>query len=150
MSFRIRVHAAAQAEMNAHAERAFPEECCGTMLGHDRDDGVREITSVIAIENTKDENRKRRYLIEPTALLAAEKTARAEGLDVLGIYHSHPNHPSQASEFDRDHAMPFWSYLIISCMEGKTASVQSWRLRDDRSQFDEETLEELPVGETPA
>jgi proteasome lid subunit RPN8/RPN11 len=140
VTFRIEIAPSAQADMNAHAERAFPEECCGTLLGHDRDDGVREVTRVLPVENTKDENRKRRYLIDPRALLAAEKEARAAGLDVVGIYHSHPNHPSRASDFDRDHAMPFWSYVIISCMEGVTAQVQSWRLRDDRSAFDEETI----------
>lgn len=137
---RVQVDPACQAQMNAHAERTFPEECCGTMLGRDRDDGVREIVKVLAVDNTKDENRQRRYLIEPRALLAAERQARAEGLDVVGIYHSHPNHPSRASEFDREHAMPFWSYLIMSCMDGKVAQVQSWRLRDDRSAFDEEQL----------
>lgn len=138
MRYQLQVAPACQAEMNAHAERAFPEECCGVMLGRDRDDDVREVTFVHAIENTKDENRKRRYLIEPNALLAAEKLARQKGLDLVGIYHSHPNHPSQASEFDREHAMPFWSYLIISCMDGKATSVQSFRLREDRSVFDEE------------
>ena len=95
---------------------------------------------MIRVENTKGENRERRFLIEPRALLHAERTAKEAGLDVLGIYHSHPNHPSQASEFDRVHAMPFWSYLIISCMEGKTAQIQSFRLKEDRSAFDEEEL----------
>lgn len=139
---RVEITTNCQSQINAQAERAFPEECCGAMLGRDRDDGVREVVQVMPVDNTKDENRKRRYLIAPDALLAAEKAARGAGLDVVGIYHSHPNHPSQASEFDRDHAMPFWSYLIVSCMNGKVASVQSWRLRDDRSVFDEEQLVE--------
>ena len=119
-----------------HAERAFPEECCGAMLGTDLNESERQISSIITIENTKDENRKRRFLIDPRALLAAEKQARQKKLDVVGIYHSHPNHPSRPSEFDREHAMPFWSYIIISCIDGKGAEVQSWRLRDDRSQFE--------------
>lgn len=127
-------------QMAIHAEETFPEECCGAMLGRDRDDDVREVTQILRIDNIKDDNRKRRFLIDPRDLLKAEKAARAAGLDVVGIYHSHPNHPSRPSEFDRDHAMPFWSYLIVSCMDGKTTSIQSWRLRDDRSQFDEETL----------
>src|SRR4051812_23099502 len=100
--FRTRVLPACMKEMSAHAERAFPEECCGAMLGRDRDDGVREVVEVLPLDNTKDENRKRRYLIEPIEQLRAEKTARAKGLDVVGIYHSHPNHPSKASDFDRD------------------------------------------------
>lgn len=125
--------------MHAHASRTFPEECCGIMLGHDADDGSRRVVEVICVDNTKDENRKRRYLIDPSALLAAERTARQRAMDVVGIYHSHPNHPSAASEFDREHAMPYWSYLIISCMAGECVNTQSWRLRDDRSVFEEES-----------
>ena len=130
----------AKTEIEAHAERTFPEECCGTMLGRDLDDGRREVVAVLPIENTKDENRERRFLIEPRAVLEAEREAKRRGLDVVGIYHSHPNHPSQASEFDRLHAMPFWSYLIVSCMDGKSSTIQSWLLREDRSVFDEETV----------
>lgn len=137
---KIRVESECQTTMNAHAEAAFPEECCGFMLGSETEQGARHIKEIYKIDNTKDANRERRYLIEPTAQLKAERYAREQGLDVLGVYHSHPNHPSRASEFDRVHAMPFWSYLIISCMEGKTAEIQSWRLRDDRTQFDEEEL----------
>ena len=140
-TYRVRVDPSCMDQMHQHAERTFPEECCGTMLGSDNNDGSRQVTRVLPIENTKDENRKRRYLIDPRELLQSEKTAREAGLDVVGIYHSHPNHPSQASEFDRDHAMPYWSYLILSSIEGNTGSVQSWRLRDDRSKFDEEALE---------
>ncbi len=133
-----------QDTMNAHAEETFPEECCGAMLGLDHEDGTRTVTQVIKVHNTKDENRERRFFISPDALLAAEKNARAQKLDVVGIYHSHPDHPSQASEFDRQHAMPFWSYLIISCMSRKAAQIQCWRLREDRSQFDEEELSFRP------
>ena len=137
----IKLSSECRKAIEEHASSAFPEECCGTMLGVEDANGHREISKVIAVPNVKGENRKRRYLIDPKALLGAEKQARNEKLDVLGIYHSHPNHPSQASEFDREHAMPFWSYVIISCMEGKPAGMQSWRLRDDRSVFDEEALE---------
>lgn len=138
--YRVQISPVCHAEMKRHAEDSFPEECCGSMLGRERENGVREIVRVIPAHNTKDENRKRRFLIGPDVMLAAEKAARAASLDVLGIYHSHPNHPSQTSDFDRDHAWPFYSYLIVSCIDGKAAQVQSWRLRDDRSQFDEETL----------
>ncbi len=129
-----------RAQIITHGERTFPEECCGAMLGRDRDDGIREVTGIIEVANTKDAERQRRYIIDPRDLLAAEKAARAQGVDVVGIYHSHPNHPSRASEFDRDHAMPFWSYVIVSVMQGKAGAMQSWRLREDRSAFDEEHL----------
>ena len=137
---KIVVNQSCRDDMSAHAEDTFPEECCGTMLGRELEDGSREIVQVIRVENTKGENRERRFLIDPRSLLQAERTAKDAGLDVLGIYHSHPDHPSKWSEFDRVHAMPFWSYLIISCIKGKTANIQSWRLREDRSSFDEEEL----------
>lgn len=137
---RLKLPESCRKQIEKHAERTFPEECCGAMLGHDRDDGVREIVEILEIDNTKDENRRRRFLIDPKEVLHAEKRARDQGMDVLGIYHSHPDHPSQPSEFDRDHAMPFWSYVIISCIKGKADTLQSWQLREDRTQFDEEEL----------
>ena len=92
---KIVVNQSCQDEMNAHAEETFPEECCGTMLGRELEDGSREIVQIIRVENTKGENRERRFLIDPRSLLAAERTAKEAGLDVLGIYHSHPDHPSE-------------------------------------------------------
>jgi proteasome lid subunit RPN8/RPN11 len=127
-------------DMVRHAEGAFPEECCGAMLGRDRKDGVREVVRVLPFANEVADNRLRRYLVEPVALMRAERTARGEGLDVVGIYHSHPNHPSRPSEFDREHALPHWSYLILSVMDGRFAQLESWRLREDRSAFDPETV----------
>ena len=131
-------------QMRQHAETTFPEECCGAMLGRDRDDGDREVVWALPVDNVKDGPRERRFLIDPRALLEAEREARRTNLDVVGIYHSHPNHPSQASAFDRDHALPYWSYLIVSCIDGRAGSVQSWRLRDDRSVFDEESIAVVP------
>lgn len=136
----LQLSAAALATIHAHATETFPEECCGAMLGTDDDAGLRHVTDVLRIDNVKDDNRTRRYVIPPDALLQAEKTARARRLDVVGIYHSHPNHPSQASEFDREHALPYWSYVIVSCMEGTCVQTQSWRLHDDRSAFAEEPI----------
>ncbi|MEO1483641.1 MAG: M67 family metallopeptidase [Myxococcota bacterium] len=129
-------------QIEAHSERTFPEECCGAMLGREPadSDGVREVVEILEIDNTKGENRERRFLIDPKEVFNAEKLARSKGLDVVGIYHSHPNHPSRPSDFDRDHAMPIWSYVIVSCMNGKADTLQSWQLREDRSQFDEEEL----------
>lgn len=138
----LRVAPSATAIMHAHAERAFPEECCGILVGQDDDATGRHVVDAWPVDNEKDSERTRRYLIPPDALLHAEKRAREAGVDVVGIYHSHPDHPSRPSTFDRDHAMPFWSYIIVSCMAGKVASTQSWRLHDDRSAFAEETLVE--------
>lgn len=135
----LRVAQAATEVMHTHAERAFPEECCGVLVGQDDDNG-RQVHDAWPLDNEKDAERTRRYLIPPEALLHAEKRAREAGLDVVGIYHSHPDHPSRPSTFDRDHAMPYWSYIIISCMGGRVASTQSWRLHDDRSAFAEEEM----------
>jgi proteasome lid subunit RPN8/RPN11 len=109
------------------------------MLGRDSDD-ARQVCDVIEIRNTKDENRARRYLITPEDYKRAEELAAKEGLQILGLYHSHPDHPAQPSQFDLDHALPWWSYVIVSVEEGLPTSVRSWLLRDDRSAFDEETL----------
>lgn len=141
---KLKLPADARAAIAKHAEDTFPEECCGAMLGHLGEDGGdnRAIVEIMRIENTKGENRERRFLIDPMEVMRAEKMAKQKGLDVVGIYHSHPDHPSRPSDFDRDHAMPFWSYVIVSCMQGVSKTIQSWQLREDRSQFDEEALSE--------
>ncbi|MEO0593939.1 MAG: M67 family metallopeptidase [Myxococcota bacterium] len=128
-----------------HSEKTFPEECCGALIGRDHDDGSREVSEILEIDNTKNENRERRFLISPREVFNAEKHASAKGLSVVGIYHSHPDHPSEPSEFDREHAMPFWSYVIVSCRAGKADTMQSWQLREDRSRFDEESIEDVAV-----
>ncbi len=136
----IIIYQAAYSAMYTHAAERYPEECCGVMLGHDDTPGGRLVVETLAFNNRGTEERQRRYLIEPADMLAAERTARAQDMDVVGIYHSHPDHPSQASETDRVHAMPFWSYLIVSCLKGESVVAQCWRLRDDRSRFDEEVV----------
>ena len=133
---RLRVDSGCMASMEAHAVRTFPRECCGVLIGRDVD-GVREVLRVVSVEATQKTNR---YFVAPEDLLRAGREAEAAGLDVVGIYHSHPNCSSQASEYDRRHALPFWSYLIVSCVMGEVAGAQSWRLRDDGSRFDEEVL----------
>ena len=131
----LRVQPECAVAIEDHARRAFPRECCGVLLG--RDGPVREVSRVVVIEA---EQKTNRYFVPPEELLRAGREAEAAGLDVVGIYHSHPNCSSQASEYDRRHALPFWSYLIVSCVMGHVASTQSWRLRDDGSRFDEERL----------
>lgn len=97
------------------------------------------------------ESERNRFLIDPVELLRVEKEARQRGLEVLGFYHSHPDHPARPSEYDRDHAFPWYSYVIIAVGAGKPGSYTSWVLREDRSQFDNESIEIIsrvaPVGE---
>ncbi|MGH9353636.1 MAG: M67 family metallopeptidase, partial [Terriglobia bacterium] len=84
---------------------------------------------------------RNRFLIDPDDLRRAEKDARGRGIETVGFYHSHPDHPARPSEYDRDHAFPWYSYVIIAVEAGKAGRYTSWVLRDDRTQFDEERLE---------
>ena len=136
---RLVLSAADLAAINAHAARSYPEECCGFLLGEARD-GATDVAGVVAAENERQDSRHNRYVIPPESVLAAHKQARAQGVSVVGYYHSHPDHPAEPSEFDREHAWPGLSYLIVSVRGGTPADARSWRLRDDRSRFDAEAL----------
>jgi proteasome lid subunit RPN8/RPN11 len=126
--------------MVAHLCRAYPEEGCGVLLG--RDVGTeREVVGTIALENRLAESRHNRYLIPPEQFLAADRMARAAGLDVIGFFHSHPDHPARPSTFDLQHAWPYYSYVIVSVTRGEAGNLRSWRLAEDRSAFEEEIVE---------
>lgn len=125
------------AAIRRHAETTYPDECCGILLGREVE-GSRVVERLLEIENTWDEvERRRRFLIQPTDLLRAEREGRLAGLDVLGFYHSHPDAPARPSEFDREHAWPWYTYVICGVEQGKAALLTGWQLRDDRSAFDE-------------
>jgi proteasome lid subunit RPN8/RPN11 len=123
------------AAIRAHGRDAFPHECCGALLGKD---GV--VHDAFALPNTTEEGPRRRFLVRPDDYRAAEKRARETGLDLLGFYHSHPDHPARPSQYDLDHAWPSFSYVIVSVMSGADAALTSWQLKDDRSAFDEEPV----------
>lgn len=127
----------AREEMMKDAEGTFPDECCGFLYGKDGDD--REVTLAIPVENSKEGDKRRRFEISPLQYMQAERFADERGLTLLGVYHSHPQHPAIPSEHDRVQAMPWFSYVILSVMDGKTDDVTSWQLDDDR-QFDEEPI----------
>ncbi len=130
-----------------HGEESYPEECCGFLIGT----GGASATTVeraLPVENERQESRHNRYLIQPEMVLAAHKEARAKGLDVVGYYHSHPDHPAQPSELDREHAWPGLSYLIVAVANGKAADARSWRLSDDRERFEEEEISMFVEKET--
>ncbi len=127
-------------QMRDHARRAYPEECCGIFLGT-ADGDEKKVHELLELTNSSEQQRTRRYLVRPEDYLRAETEARNKGLDVLGFYHSHPDHPARPSQFDLEHAFPFWSYLIISVEKGEPVTMASWLLRDDRSKFDEEEFD---------
>ena len=128
------------ADIERHGAAAYPEECCGILLGC-LDRGRVRVTRVVAVDNERGESRHNRFVIGPEAVLAAQRAARAEGLDIVGYYHSHPDHPARPSEFDREHAWPGLSYLIVAVEAGEPIEVRSWRLADDRAGFEEESIE---------
>ena len=124
----------------ADAVQTFPHECCGFLFGHEKGN-ERYVTAIQAVHNVSDEDQRRRFRIEPRDYMKAERYADETQTTLLGIYHSHPNHPAVPSETDRVAAQPFFSYVIVSVMDGEPAAVRSWRLNDD-AQFDEELLTE--------
>lgn len=124
-----------------HAKREYPHECCGALLGQVLANDVRWVEEVVSIPNQQGENRERRFLIGPQQVMALEREARDKGLKVLGFYHSHPDHPARPSEYDREHALPWYSNLIISVQKGKPAEMHCWRLLEDRSDFEREEVQ---------
>lgn len=126
--------------IHAHGESAYPEEGAGLLLGT-AIGGQKQVTQIMALANSREEGaRHNRYLLTPQDYLRGEQEADRLGLDVLGVFHSHPDHPNRPSEFDRDWAMPWFSYLITSVQAGQAVESRSWLLTEDRSQFSEEQI----------
>jgi len=126
-------------QFNKHGESDYPHECCGFILGNFINDESMGI-EYLPTANTKEENRERRFLIDPMAYQKAEDEADERDLSVISIVHSHPDHPDKPSEFDREHAWPGFSYIIISVKDGKAVSYRSWQLSADRKYFIEENI----------
>jgi proteasome lid subunit RPN8/RPN11 len=133
--------------IDRHGEQSYPEECCGFLIGRASGEGATTtlVERLLPVANEREDSRHNRYVINPETVLAAHKEARAAGADVVGYYHSHPDHPSKPSDFDREHAWPGLSYLIVSVQKGRAADARSWRLADDRDRFDEETIDKEAV-----
>jgi proteasome lid subunit RPN8/RPN11 len=139
--------------IRAHGAETYPHECCGALLGRDssfvpdsdRGKGLqapaREILQLFPLVNRRDDSPRNRFSVTAEDVLAAEKAAREQGLEVVGWYHSHPDHPARPSEYDRDHAWPWYSYIIVSVHNGAPQDMTSWRLNDDRAEFLPEEIE---------
>ena len=126
-------------KIHAHGEQAYPEEGAGFMLGSDAVE--RDVIDLLPLSNAReDAARRNRYLFTPEDYLKAEVEAERLGLSLIGVFHSHPDHPNQPSEFDREWALPWYSYLITSVQSGKAVESRSWRLLEDRSGFEEEEI----------
>jgi len=128
------------AAITRHGEEAYPFEGCGLLLGR-AEDGRKSVVRVLPVENTREtEARHNRYLIPPEAVMKAEQQAVREGLDIVGFFHSHPDHPERPSDFDREHAWPWYSYLITSVHKGRAVKTAAWTLSDEREAFTPEEL----------
>lgn len=130
-------------EITAHAERDYPHECGGMLIGR-FDNEKKFVTEIFPLENAREvEARHNRVLILPKDVLRAERYAREKKLDIVGYYHSHPESPAVPSKYDLDHALPVWSYVIASVIKGKAADFRSWEMENDRSRFNEEQIEKV-------
>lgn len=131
-----------------HVASAYPNEGGGLLIGRAGADGSKHVIEVRSFPNQRAiEDQHNRILITDQMYREGEAYADSLGLDLIGFFHSHPDHPARPSEFDREHALPWWSYLIILVQQGEPREVTSWQLRDDRSAFDAEeiVIEEIVV-----
>ena len=122
-----------------HGAEDYPNETCGAMLGVDGDSN-REVRALFPLVNRRDDSPRNRFSVTADDVRGAEKAAKEQGLEVIGWYHSHPDHPARPSEFDRDHAWPWYSYVIVAVAQGQPQDLTSWRLTDDRSHFEPEEV----------
>jgi proteasome lid subunit RPN8/RPN11 len=144
-------------KIREHGVETYPYECCGALLGTEHDGLAndpnresrkvsREVLSLFPLVNRRDDSPRNRFAVTADDVREAEKAASAQGLEVIGWYHSHPDHPARPSDFDRDHAWPWYSYIIVSVHTGVPQDMTSWRLKDDRSGYLEEKISPMKVS----
>ena len=121
-----------------HAKAGYPHECCGLLLGNLT--SPKRVTDAVGAENTNKERAVDRYEMNPDELLKIEREARQAGLEVVGVYHSHPDHPSRPSEFDRQRGWPEYSYIIVAVKGGTETEAKSWTFIEEDEPFGEEEL----------
>ena len=134
----ITLHADALDTIRAHGASTYPDECCGALIGTSAD-GMTRVAEARPLDNVTAEGPRRRFLVSASDYRAAERHAAAAGAELVGFYHSHPDHPAEPSQYDLDHAWPNFSYVIVAVGGGTPRALRSWRLRADRSGFEEET-----------
>jgi proteasome lid subunit RPN8/RPN11 len=152
----LRIKEAQLEAIRRHGARDYPGECCGVMLGK-ANSFCKEVGEIVPLKNLRNdparaqellpvddpgrETERNRFLIDPLDQLRVEKDARARGLEVLGYYHSHPDHPARSSNYDCEHAWPWLSYIIVSVVGGTAKDLTCWVLAEDRGTFHPEELE---------
>jgi proteasome lid subunit RPN8/RPN11 len=144
-------------KIREHGAETYPYECCGALLGTDLDVLAydpnqesrkisREVLSLFPLVNRRDDSPRNRFSVTADDVREAEKAATVQGLEVIGWYHSHPDHPARPSDYDRDHAWPWYSYIIVSVHDAVPQDMTSWRLQDDRSRFLAEKISPMKVS----
>jgi proteasome lid subunit RPN8/RPN11 len=137
----IRLEATHREAIAAHGEETYPHECCGFLVGREAE-GVKVVQEVWPARNARDDSPQNRYLVPPEEILRAEKESRQRNLQILGYYHSHPDVAARPSEYDRQFAWPWYSYLIQSVRAGQAEELLAWIVLEDDAPF---TAEELIV-----
>jgi len=125
----------AESDIRQHGRESYPHECCGALIGRGK-----EVVEALALPNMTENGPRRRFLVRPLDYRAAERRATEVGCELVGFYHSHPDHPARPSRYDLDHAWPTFAYIIVTVADGEPKAMTSWRLREDRSAFDEESV----------
>src|SRR5512142_2534134 len=124
-------------KIEVRGEKAYPEEEARFLIG-----SAGKVEDIFPLDNSREDGaRHNRFLITPEDYLQAELTADRLGLSLIGVFHSHPDCPNVPSEYDREWAQPFFSYIITRVDNGKAVNSRSWRLLEDRSRFEEEEIE---------
>jgi proteasome lid subunit RPN8/RPN11 len=137
----LRLSSDLEKNIRMDGETAYPNESCGVLIGEIDNAGVKTAKRTLTINNAREDGEQyHRFLITPEDMMKAEQTARSMKFDVIGFYHSHPDHPSAPSGYDKDHALPFYSYVIVSVDKGKAQVLTSWELTDDRTDFIKEDI----------
>src|SRR4051812_7756998 len=121
--------------IRAHGQQTYPHECCGALLGRDG-----SVTDLVALANTTEEGPRRRFLVRPGDYRQAEQRATELGVELLGFYHSHPDHPARPSQYDLDHAWPTFAYIIVAVSPGTAPGGTAWVLEDERTSFEKGNL----------
>ncbi len=143
----IQLPANLQKEICEHGERDYPYECCGLLLGKFGNAGTKNVQEIYPISNAREESAKRnRFLIRPEELMRGERYAQSKKLDVLGFYHSHPDHPAVPSQYDLEHAWPVYSYIVVAIQAGSVGDLRSWEMKTDRTEFIEEEILSLTAA----
>jgi proteasome lid subunit RPN8/RPN11 len=142
---KVAISDAVNQAIRRHGQETYPHECCGALVGTTAD-AESIVADVVPLPNTTEEGPRRRFLVRASDYRLAERRAAEIGGELLGFYHSHPDHPARPSQYDLDHAWPTFAYIIVSVADGKATDLTVWFLKDDRSSFEEGSIH---YGENP-